>query len=126
MQIKYCFSFHQSLNGSLANLSISLNKTPSGRSKTEKKLNKSGSRHAKTSAVDRFVPDRSNFEMAHYLLQSADNGNNKKGQDSSAESDKKNNSAYSRSLTENMLGVSDLNNVRVLSYAQKPKGPPEV
>lgn len=127
-------SFHQSFNGSFANLSVSTNKTPNNRAgKNEKKLNKSGSRLAKTPVTDRFVPDRSNFEMAHYLLQSADAANrslkNANGNPDveGNNSDKKiNNSVYSKSLTENMLGVSDLNSVRVLSFAQKPKGPPEV
>ncbi len=127
-------SFHQSLNGSLANLSISTNKTPNNRAgKNEKKLNKSGSRLTKTPVTDRFVPDRSNFEMSHYLLQSADAANrslknaNGNSDVEGNNSDKKiNNSVYSKSLTENMLGVSDLNSVRVLSFAQKPKGPPEV
>lgn len=74
--------------------------------------------------------------MAHYLLLSADMANrslkngNVPPSDGSADgnnSDKKlNSSIYSKSLTENMLGVSDINSVRVLSYAQKPKGPPEV
>ncbi|CAL8074751.1 unnamed protein product [Orchesella dallaii] len=126
-------SFHQSINGSFANLSISLNKTPNPRNgKGDKKLNKSGSRLAKTPVVDRFVPDRSNFEMAHYLLQSATDAANRNGKgqsdasgDGNNSDNKKNNSLYSKSLTENMLGVSDLNSVRVLSFAQRPKGPPE-
>lgn len=130
------FSLHHSLNGSLANLSLNGNKTPNGRKgKSDKKLNKSGNRLTKTPVADRFVPDRSNFEMAHYLLQSADAANrslkSSSQSDASGEgntSDKKinSNSVYSKSLTENMLGVSDLNSVRVLSFAQKPKSAPEV
>lgn len=70
--------------------------------------------------------------MAHYLLQTAANeassnqGSDGNSGDSQDNSKKKENSIYSRSLTENMLGVSDLTGVRVMSYAQKPKAPPEV
>jgi hypothetical protein len=106
----------------------------SSKTPTNKKLNKSGSR--KTPVADRFVPDRSNFEMAHYLLKTAaaeekkggGNGNSNNGNPGgdSGEVAKKENTMYSRSLTENMLGVADLTGVRVLSYTQKPKAPPEV
>lgn len=61
--------------------------------------------------------------MAGYLLKkAADEENNQ----ANGKVQKKEASLYSRSLTESMLGVSDLSSVRVLSYTQKPKGPPEV
>jgi len=132
-------SFHQSMNASMANLSLNHSvKTPhhtphrnrSTKTPSDKRLNKSGSRLAKTPVADRFVPDRGNFEMAHYLLQTAANeGTNCQGSDESildSQDNSKKNSMYSKSLTENMLGVADLSSVRVLSYAQKPKAPLEV
>ncbi len=67
--------------------------------------------------------------MAHYLLKKASDEENQDAinkQDGGNKQKTKEASLYSRSLTESMLGVSDLSSVRVLSYTQKPKGPPEV
>jgi len=111
----------------MANISLNHSlKTPHtpGRNKSERKqLNKSG---RKTPVADRFVPDRSNFEMAHYLLTQSNSERDSNGDGQTGELPKKESSMYSKSLTENMLGVADLSGVRVLSYAQKPKAAPEV
>ncbi|XP_021948798.1 cell division cycle 20.2, cofactor of APC complex [Folsomia candida] len=122
----------QSINGSFANLSLNRSiKNSHESSKTAKtpvvdksRLNKSASRSTKTPVADRFVPDRGNFEMAHYLLKKAADEENQNQGDKKGKQ-KKEASLYSRSLTESMLGVADLSSVRILSYTQKPKAPPE-
>jgi len=99
-------------------------KTPNG-----KGLNKSGSaKSAKTPVLDRFISQRANFEMSHYLMNSYkedESGNNADNLNDTGVN-KKDASGYSRSITETVLGVPDLSDVRVLSFAQKPKCPPEV
>jgi hypothetical protein len=109
-------------------------KTPSGKGGGTK-LNKSGSRLCKTPGGDRFIADRSNFELSHYLLQQP-NSNSSDSTNTSSEIGSENNtneinkgkdpSIYSRSLTETLLGVSDLTGPRILSFAKKPKSAPEV
>jgi hypothetical protein len=117
------FSFHQSINGSFANLSLNHSVKQEGSRKTKTPGEKrGGSRSAKKPVTDRFMPDRGNFEMAHYLLKRAAEAENQPNNGNQ----KKEASLYSRSLTESMLGVSNLSDVRVVSYTQKAKAPPEV
>jgi hypothetical protein len=128
-------------------------KTPTNPSKSVgSKLNKSGgaggNRRTPSAGGDRFMPGRYNFEMAGYLLTQTDmvkekvpssqpNSNNSiaaagdsNNQQPSTEFElevpaRKLESSYSKSLTESLLGVTDLTQTRILSFAQKPSCPPE-
>lgn len=156
------------LNSSSITPGRSLSKTPNSKgttTTTNHKLNKSGSRktpsggNGKGTVVsaggDRFIPGRTNFEMANYLLSQTSisdtsstaskktassstdasrSNNTTTGDDNAPPTDqqdaaefttKKQESSYSRSLTESLLGVSDLSQTRVLSFAKKPNCPPE-
>ena len=143
-------SFHASMNGSLHSNSFlnqsskTPHQTPSRKpSKTPNKKSSGGSKNSKNSSRcvktpsggDRFMAEKPNVDMAHYLLhqQSNDSGKTSDANTSSANSSvsgdslrKNENSVYSRSLTENVLGVPDLGGLRILSFQKKPKIAPEV
>ncbi|CAG7833713.1 unnamed protein product [Allacma fusca] len=140
-------SFQMSMNASVNSNSINLNMssktprtTPSVKpTKTPKRgkgvcsSNKSKPKGTKTpSGGDRFIAEKPNVDMAHYLLQQPDTSSSKASETNSNNSSANNeslrkneNSIYSRSLTENVLGVPELSGTRVLSFQKKPKIAPE-